>query len=514
MMKNLLTSIVLCLTMLHVQAQPNIEWQKVFGGTYHDEAYSIQQTKDGGYIVAGPTSSTNGDVTGNHGGTDYWVLKLTSNGTVSWKKCFGGTKNDVAITVQQTTDGGYIVGGYSSSNDGDASGNNGGSDIWIVKLTSKGNMDWQKMLGGTNDDWFGSLRQTADGGYIVFGSTESNNGDVSKNYGSADFWLIKLKDTGEISWQKTMGGSDYDQGNVVRQTADGGYIVAGYTFSNNGDFTGNHGGGDAWIAKLNSTGGIVWQKLMGGSKEDEVTNIQQTADGGFIASVSSLSANEDFSVNKGMYDSWIVKMNSTGTVEWKKNLGGSKVDIIGYLHQTTDGGYIAAGYSESEDGDLAGLHIGEYDFWIIKLSSNGTVIWQKCLGGPLADFAYEIQQTADGGFVVCGSFNFADNSIPGGHGGDDFVVVKLSTPTGLNDLELKVDFHIYPNPANNQITIKTDEKLIGSKYTILNIMGQTVLSGKINSDNTLLEVGDLPGGTYLVQIQSEGGSSVLQLIKE
>ena len=514
MIKNLLTTTILCFIVLNIQAQPNIEWQKVFGGTHHDEAYSIQQTKDGGYIVAGPTSSINEDVAGNHGGTDYWVLKLTSIGTVSWKKCFGGKKNDVALTVQQTTDGGYIVGGYSSSNDGDASGNHGGSDIWIVKLTGEGNMAWQKMLGGTKDDWFGSLRQTADGGYIVFGSTESNNGDVSGNHGNADFWLIKLKDTGAISWQKTMGGSDYDQGNVVRQTADGGYIVAGYTFSNNGDVTGNHGDSDAWVAKLNSTGNIVWQKCMGGSKEDEVTNIQQTADGGFIASVSSSSANGDFSVNKGIYDSWIVKMNSTGTVEWKKNLGGSKVDIIEYLHQTTDGGYIAAGYSESEDGDLTGLHIGDYDFWLIKLNSTGTITWQKCLGGPLADFAYEIQQTDDGGFVVCGSFNFADNVIPGGHGGYDFVVVKLSTSTGINNLELKANFHIFPNPASNQLTIKTDENLIESDYTVFNIMGQTVRSGKINSDNTLLEVGDFPSGTYLVQIKSKGGNSVSRFIKE
>ncbi len=515
MMKNLFTTIVLCLTIGNIQAQPNIEWQKAFGGSHNEEAHSIKLTKDGGYIVAGHTQSTDGDVTGNHGGADYWVLKLTSSGVVSWEKCFGGTKNDRAYSVQQTTDGGYVVGGYSSSNDGDASGNHGGTDIWIIKLTSTGDLEWQKMLGGTKDDWLGSVQQTTDGGYILFGSTESNDGDVSVNRGDADFWLVKLTDAGAISWERTLGGYDYDQGNSIRQTADGGYIVAGTTESTDGDISGNNGWDDAWIAKLNSAGNIEWQKCMGGFLRDGANNIQQTADGGFVAAVRSSSKTYgDFTTNKGAYDSWIVKMNKSGIVEWKKNLGGSKNDIIEYIVQTNDGGYVAAGYSESEDFDLTGLHIGGFDFWIIKLSNDGTVIWQKCFGNELSDYAFEIQQTTDGGFIICGIFDTVDNAIPTGHGRDDFVVIKLSTPTGTNDLELNAGVHLFPNPANNQLTIKTDSRLMDSNYTVLNIMGQTVRSGKITSNNTLLEVGNLPCGSYFVQIQSKDGNSVSRFVKE
>ena len=505
MIKKLLATIMLSFTFLHLQAQPNIEWQKVYGGTHQDEAYSIQQTTDGGYIVAGQTSSTDGDVIGNHGEIDYWVLKLTNTGAVSWKKCLGGTKSDRAYAVQQTTDGGYIIGGYSKSNNGDASGNHGGSDIWIVKLNSTGDLDWQKMLGGTSDDWFASLQQTTDGGYIVLGSTESNNGDVTGNHGDADMWLIKLNDTGAISWQKTFGGTDYDEGKFVRQTADSGYIIAGFTASNDGDITGNHGDYDAWIAKLNSAGTIEWQKCLGGTLSDEAICIQQTNDGGFITSIRSTSSDGDFDINRGIYDSWIVKMDNTGAVEWKNHMGGAKVDMMEYLQQTADGGYIAAGYSESVDGDLAGLNIGDFDFWIVKLSSSGTLAWQKNIGSNFADFAYAIQQTDDDGFIIAGAMSYPIGGEPTGYGGYDFGIVKLAMPTGIKDMEVNTTFHIYPNPAKDVLFIKSDRSIFGSNYTVFNIIGQEVLSGKIIKENTFLDIKNLNSGAYFINVKNVEG---------
>ncbi|UCH15292.1 MAG: hypothetical protein JSV22_04830, partial [Bacteroidales bacterium] len=231
-----------------------IEWQKSLGGSCGDEAHSIKQTSDGGYIVAGLSCSNNGDVSENNGNYDYWIVKLTSTGEIEWQKSHGGNEAEWAYSIQQTSDGGYIVAGVSQSNDGDVSGNHGTYDYWIVKLTSIGVLDWQKSLGGSDEDMAYSIQQTSDGGYIVAGRSESSDGDVSGNHGSSDFWIVKLNPSGEIDWQRTLGGSGDDYANSIQQTTDGGYIVAGGSNSNDGDVSGNHGYGDYWVVKLTSTG--------------------------------------------------------------------------------------------------------------------------------------------------------------------------------------------------------------------------------------------------------------------
>src|SRR5688572_15163162 len=177
---------------INLPAQPPIQWQKCLGGTDNDHAVSVQQTGDGGYVAAGYSKSNNGNVTGNHGDDDFMVLKLDGNGTLQWLKSLGGTAAEQASAVQQTSDGGYIVAGYTLSNNGDVSGNHGNEDCWLVKLNSSGTIQWQKCLGGTERDFANAVQQTSDGGYIIAGSTFSNNGDVSGNHGNDDYWVVKL----------------------------------------------------------------------------------------------------------------------------------------------------------------------------------------------------------------------------------------------------------------------------------------------------------------------------------
>jgi hypothetical protein len=227
-------------------------WQKSFGGSLFDRAYSIQQTTDGGYIVAGESGSTDGDVTGNHGSADGWVVKLDSSGKIIWQKSLGGSSIDFSNSIQQTTDGGYIVAGYSFSNSENVTGNHGDFDSWVVKLNSSGNITWQKSLGGSNRDEAKSIQQTTDGGYIVAGYSYSINGDVTGNHGGFDSWVVKLNSSGNITWQKSLGGSENDEATSIQQTTDGGYIVAGYAWSNDGDITGNHSSRDYWVVKLSS----------------------------------------------------------------------------------------------------------------------------------------------------------------------------------------------------------------------------------------------------------------------
>ncbi|MCF8293672.1 MAG: hypothetical protein K9I70_07660, partial [Chitinophagaceae bacterium] len=324
---------------------PTIQWQKCLGGSSWEQAMSINQTVDGGYIVAGYSASNDGDVTGNHGSADYWVVKLNSTGVVQWQKSLGGSGDDAAFSVQQTADSGYIVAGWSASNDGDVTGNHGYADYWVVKLTATGVIQWQKSLGGTGSDYPYSIQQTADSGYIVAGYSYSTDGDVTGNHGSADYWVVKLNSTGVVQWQKSLGGTGGDGAYSIQQTADSGYIVAGGSESNDGDVTGNHGSADYWVVKLNSTGVVQWQKSLGGSGDDAANSIQQTADSGYIVAGYSTSNDGDVTGNHGSGDYWVVKLNSTGVVQWQKSLGGSGDDAANSIQQTADSGYIVAGGS-------------------------------------------------------------------------------------------------------------------------------------------------------------------------
>src|SRR5580765_679110 len=191
------TSLFITLLFLHTSllfAQaPALQWQKSYGGSENDFAFSIKQITDGGYIVAGQTASNNGNVHGNHGDEDYWVIRLNKTGTLKWQKALGGTADESAFAVQQTTDGGFIVAGQSSSSNGNVTGNHGNLDFWVVKLDGNGNLTWQKSLGGSNSDFATSIQQTFDGGYIVAGGSCSNNGDVSGHHGNvsflSDYWV-------------------------------------------------------------------------------------------------------------------------------------------------------------------------------------------------------------------------------------------------------------------------------------------------------------------------------------
>ena len=247
-----------------------------------DAAYCINQTSDGGYIVAGYSISKSGDVTTNYGLDDYWIVKLTANGTISWQKSLGGSHFDLASNIQQTSDGGYIVSGYSRSTDVNVSFNHGEYDFWIAKLTSTGDLSWEKSLGGYSDDKAKSIQQTSDGGFIVAGLTDSNDGNVTGHIGSNDYWIVKLTSGGDISWNKCLGGSLQDEAQSIRQISGGGYIVAGYSRSVDGNITSSHGSDnyDYWIVKLSGSGDIIWEKSLGGSDSDYANSIQPTSYGG------------------------------------------------------------------------------------------------------------------------------------------------------------------------------------------------------------------------------------------
>ncbi len=451
---------------------PETEWQKCVGGMYSDGyssfgsnvvAPSVYPTADGGYIAAGTSYSNEFDVSGNHGNGDYWVVKFTAEGYIQWQKCFGGSGEDVATSIQQTADGNYIIAGYTGSNDGDVTGNHAEYyyDYWIIKLDASGNIQWQKCLGGSGEDYATSIRQTADGGYIAAGVSYSNNGDVSGNHNTefyGDYWVVKLDASGNIQWQKCLGGTYDDIAASVQQTTDGGYVVAGYSGSNDGDVSGNHATSypDYWIVKLDASGNIQWQKCLGGSGEDYATSIRQTADGGYIVAGASYSTDGDVTGLHGEYseDYWIVKLDASGNIQWQKCLGGSTSDRAFSIQPTTDGGYIVAGFTSSNDGDVSGNH-KEFsaDYWIVKLDASGNIQWQKCLGGWMEDAAGSIQQTADEGYIVAGYSISNDGDVSGNHGSYDYWIVKLKADIAGTLWYRDADSDGYGDPAITQTAI-------------------------------------------------------------
>jgi uncharacterized delta-60 repeat protein len=357
-------------------------WQKTYGGSDWDWANSIQQTKDGGYIVAGGTYGA--------GSADIYIIKLDANGNKLWEKTFGGSNNDEAYSIRQTSDGGYIVAGYTESFGA------GSADIYIIKLDANGNEKWQKSYGGSNDDWANSIQQTKDGGYIVAGGT------YSFGAGGLDVYVIKLDASGDMKWYKTYGESNDDNAWSIQQTTDGGYIVAGWTKSF------GEGGMDVYAIKLDANGNEKWQKSYGGSNDDWANSIQQTKDGGYIV------AGGTYSFGAGGLDVYVIKLDASGDMKWYKTYGESNDDNAWSIQQTTDGGYIVAGWTNS-------LGAGSYDVYVIKLDANGNEKWQKSYGGSNDDWAYYIQQTNDGGYIVAG----VTNSF--GAGGYDVYIIKMDS---------------------------------------------------------------------------------------
>ena len=500
---------VLFCTNLFSQTPPTLQWQKCYGGTKFEISNAIKQTSDGGYIVAGYTASNDSDVSGNKGGTeDAWIIKISNTGSLQWQKCVGGSLMDVFQDVLQTVDGGYIAVGYSYSNDSNVSGNHGKSDFWIVKLSSTGSLVWQKCYGGSKIDIAYKVIQCMDGEFLIAGSTESNDSNVNGNKGNSDGWLVKVNGSGVLQWQKCFGGMSNDAIRSIQQTADSGFVFTGTTSSSDTNILGNHGGQDLWVLKLDKTINIQWQKCYGGTQSETGFSVQNTSDGGYIIAGNTTSNDGDIaSGNKGQYDFWVLKLTSSGIISWQKCIGGSNMDEAYSVIQTTDGGYVVSGYTQSNDIDVIGNHGNTPDYWLVKLSSSGNILWQKCYGGSSTDIAYTLQQTSDGGLILSGESLSHDGDVFGNHGNFDFWVVKLSSiTTEISETEKKNEINFYPNPSTGifNLTNDNDEKL---QTIILDMNGKIIDEFALDSrTEKQLNYVNLADGIYVVRLFNENKS--------
>jgi hypothetical protein len=414
----------------------NIQWQKTIGGTLDDRLWFVNQTTDGGYILGGHSNSNiSGNKTENRvGGADYWVVKTDSLGNIQWQNTIGGTNDDYLYSMQQTSDGGYILAGSSRSNsNGDKTENtHGQDDYWIVKINSVGNIVWQNDIGASDNDLLFSIQQTTDGGFILGGFSNSDAAwdKTEDDYGWFDYWIVKTDASGTVQWDNTIGGDSIDYLYSIRQTADGGYILGGHSGSEiSGDKTESMiGGTDYWIIKTDNLGNIEWQNTIGGTVNEDCRAIRPTADEGIIvggSSYSGISGDKNES-NRGFNDYWIVKIyhrfRVSGILQSNVLCNG---DSTGVAIAAASGGAPPYTYNWTPSGGssaTASLSAGSYTVSITDLVGMDTVIFITITQPPLLTSSITSQMDAicnggtgsasvlaNGGF---GTYSYEWNSVP------------------------------------------------------------------------------------------------------
>ncbi|MBT5100051.1 MAG: hypothetical protein HOM26_06280 [Polaribacter sp.] len=355
---------------LKLDAENNIQWSKTFGGLEDDRGNDILQTKDGGFAILGYSTSSNLDVPGNAGSQDFWMIKLDANGTISWSKTFGYLGADFGTTLLQTADNSYLITGVLDVTASGGQGNSrnsqrhAGGDIWAIKLSENGDLQWSKYFGGSFTDAPFGIVETEDHNFIIAGSSDSADVDISNNNGSYDFWVLKITSNGSLLWERSFGGSEIDEARAITATNDGNFIIVGDTRSADKDVSNNHGAADVWIIKMNTDGNLIWEKTIGGSSFDVARSVARAQDNGFIISGSSRSLNEGFT-NQGQNDALLLKIDAEGNLVWKQTIGGDEIDYFYDAVQLNNASIIAVGETNSSNGDLT-ENKGFSDALIIK----------------------------------------------------------------------------------------------------------------------------------------------------
>jgi hypothetical protein len=487
---------VLMMPVLSNAQPPPLQWEKRYGGSGTDGLNAIAQTIDGGYITAGVFRQNAPAI--QH---DYWIQKANAGGNVVWSKTFGGTGQDRANTVTQTSDGGYILGGDASSGNGDIAGNHGMSDAWILKLDSTGNVFWKKCYGGSMWDRCSKIIPLPDNSVMVLGMTSSDDGNLAGVntvgfWGESNIWLMKLDAAGNILWQKTYGGLGYDDGYDIIAMPDGGFALSGTEATPTGMY-------DMWVCRIDSIGTIIWEKTFGYGDYEYAYSLTLTEKSDLLVAGYTLST--DFPGFKGgPSDAVLAKVNgTTGALIWEKTLGGNSSDRITGITRYNDL-FVLAGTSNSNDGDISSP-LGSWDVWLTAVDDSGNVLWNKNFGGSSEDgnsYNIDIITTSDSSLVIAGMIGSAE--LSGGGGLWDGYIFKLreSKPTGIAHPLHQFNYLIYPNPAKATITIQVSEP---GKHTfrLTDISGKVLQSGSFSGVLKTINISNRPVGTYLMQLQND-----------
>jgi hypothetical protein len=382
-----------------------------FGGNGFDSFSDFVTTPDGGYIAVGRTTSSAGDAADAKGAEDLWIVKFDNEGHKIWNKQYGGSGLDIANSIVRTPSNNYLILGGTNSVDGDVTSNHGGSDAWLISIDGDGSLLWQKAIGGSMDEALFNIRPSDDGNYIMSGWTVSDDGDVSFNHGAPDAWIVKVNDQGTVVWEKTYGGSNQDVAYDVTPVSDGGFIFCGALASNDGDAD------DrpveqfaAWFVKINSAGNVAGKVYIGESGYDYGTIALEAANGDYIfaGETNTTGAFDGFHANR---DAFVCRLDAAGNIIWKKAYGGSMRDEPADLIETNNGDFVFAGLTMSNDGDINNL-IGGEDAWIMKLDGGGNILSNATFGGNQNDNIFQVKQLNNNSFAFVGFSQTLEDSHP------------------------------------------------------------------------------------------------------
>lgn len=359
-------------------------WTHAYGGTYDELAVDVEEIATGGYMVlCASLGSSGGDISNPLGSDDFWVLRLDVNGDLVWEKTFGGSSYDTPNAIVKTYDDKFIMAGQSSSQNGDISNplSTSYEDAWIFKMDVDGNLIWDNSYGGTDTDELYMIRETADSGFVFTGNTYSADVNFTASNGLRDMYLVKTDSLGNLEWADTYGGSGFDYGYDVIEDANGDFVLAGFSNSSNGDITGNYGDYDVVNIKTNDQGILTWSKHYGGSGDDRGYALVETLGSNYLVVGRTASSDGDVSVDYLDYEAWVVNLDLNGDIIWENSFGGDSVDVAYSVIQNMDGTYSMAGYTASNELDVDTVRgtSGYSDFWVVKLGCAPPVTQEICL---------------------------------------------------------------------------------------------------------------------------------------
>ncbi|MGC6491172.1 MAG: hypothetical protein ACON5E_07825, partial [Flavobacteriales bacterium] len=419
-----------------------------YGGDGNEFGYSVKQTQDGGFIIVGYTTSF------GNGGNDIYLIKTDSQGDTIWVKTFGGSENDGGRSIQQTSDGGFIITGYTSSF------GNGQYDLYLIKTDGNGNEQWSQTFGGIENDYGYSIQQTSDGGFIITGNTSSFGN------GESDVYLIKTDGNGNEQWSQTFGGIENDYGYSIQQTSDGGFIITGVYNSTQNDNGTTFS--DLWLLKTDENGIEQWNQKFEGDCSGFVGNsVEQTQDGGYIISGTDFTSSV---FGSSCSYNTLIKTDGSGIKQWIQNVNyndqGQFISSGNSVKQTTDGGYIITGYISEHNPN------NSWDISVIKTDSQGDTLWTKTFGGTSYDEGFSVQQIQDGGYIIGGytrSF---------GNGESDIYLIKTD---GQGNISSTTEIPL-PNPnrkLEKTVNIKGQEIKPQTNQPIIEIFDDGTVEKKI-----------------------------------
>ena len=459
-------------------------WSKTYGGIGDEESYAMQQTTDKGFIFAGIDSSSG---LGNY---NVYLVKTDSLGDTLWTRSYGGSNADFAQAIQQTADGGYIVAGYTSSFGA------GNADVYLLKTDANGTLTWSKTYGGSLGDYGYAVKQTADGGYIIAGATSTFGMTTDGNYN--DFYLIKTNSSGVLIWSKTYGkyGDDWAYG--VLQTSDGGYAVTGHCQKDSLDV-----GTELCLLKTDASGNTLFSESLGGTNYDKGTCIlQNNKDSSLVIGGSS------YSYGSGASDFYFIITNKAGTVLQKSTIGGIGNDWAYAINQSNDHGFILSGYTDN-------FGVDSSSFYLVKLDSIGHT--NSCnQTNPNPTISYSVLVTNNPATVSNSpATKTANNTHTAMHRGVKSIPVCAYTTGGLaSKRETQTNYSLFPNPGTGAFNLLSSQLTENTQLSVYNQLGQLVLQKNITQTLNTFTL-DVSAGVYMVRVTS-GAELVYQtkLIKE